>query len=156
MTRFKQFIYRQYNKLFQHALLKKYKRVILYFIFGCTAASVDLAIYLILFNIVHIAAVISTIISISLATIVGFTLNALINFKVTDKLLLRFLSYASVSGVGMAISSAMLYIFHDLHGFDGNLIKIISLPIIFLVQYILNTVVSFRKARASKENEPIT
>ncbi len=146
MIRIRNFIDKQYHKYLQHNLLQKHKKVVLYFIFGCTAAAVDLFVYLFLFNVMHVAAVTSTVISISLATIIGFVLNALINFQVSNRLLLRFFSYAAVSGVGMLISSVMLYVFHELQGFDGNIIKIISLPIIFLVQYFLNSRISFRKA----------
>ncbi|GEM_PF-88611 len=144
----------QYHKYFQHHLLQKHKKVILYLIFGCTAAFTDLSIYLFLFNIVHVEAIISTVVSISVATIVGFILNAIINFQVDNRFLLRFISYASVSAVGMIISSVMLCIFHDLQGFDGNIVKIVSFPVIFLVQYFLNSKISFRKMQKTQlENE---
>ena len=147
MTQFRNFIDERYQRHLQHHLLQKHKKIVLYFIFGGTAAFVDLAVYLALFNYFNVTAVISTLVSISMATIIGFFLNALINFRVNDRLVLRFISYAAVSGVGMVISSVMLYVLHDMQGFDGNVIKVISLPVIFLVQYILNSRISFRKSR---------
>ncbi len=148
MNEIREFIDKGYDKYLGHKLFQAHKKVVIYFVFGSTAALVDLVIYLILYNIFNIEAVISTIISISLATIVGFVLNALINFKVEDKMLLRFASYSATSGIGMAISSLMLYVLHDLEGLDGNIIKIISLPIIFLVQYFINSRISFRKTKS--------
>lgn len=126
-------------------LFQQYRQVILYFIIGSSAALIDLVVYLILFDWVHLPAITSTVISISSATVYGFSLNVIFNFKISDKLFFRFLAYASVSGVGMTISAAMLYFFHKQMGFDGNIIKIISLPIIFAVQYSLNRLISFRK-----------
>ena len=126
---------------------QKHKQIMLYFFFGCTAASFDLGVYLVLFNAFGVDPVISTIISIAVATVVGFFLNAFINFKVDDRLFLRFLSYAAVSGVGMCISSGMLYVFVTLYGYDGNIVKIVSLPVIFAVQYLLNCATSFRKKK---------
>ncbi|PID52279.1 MAG: hypothetical protein CR972_02275 [Candidatus Moraniibacteriota bacterium] len=129
----------------KNVFLKKQKKIILYFSFGCIAASVDLGVFLILFNIFNVNDIKSNIISISLATIVGFFLNAIINFKVQDRMIIRFVSYAFVSCVGMLVSSFMLYIFCDVYIFNENFIKIISLPVIFLVQYLLNSTISFRK-----------
>jgi putative flippase GtrA len=148
MNEIREFINKGYDQYLKNELLQKHKQVVIYFVFGSTAALVDLVVYLILYNIFNIEAVISTIISISLATIIGFVLNALINFKVEDKMLLRFASYSATSGIGMAISSSMLYVLHDLEGLDGNIIKIVSLPIVFVVQYFINSRVSFRKTKS--------
>jgi putative flippase GtrA len=148
MNEIREFIDKNYDKYLKYELFQIHKKIIIYFVFGSVAALVDLVVYLILYNIFDIEAVISTIISISLATVVGFVLNALINFKVNDKLLLRFASYSATSGIGMAISSLMLYVLHDLEGLDGNIIKIISLPIVFVVQYFINSRISFRKMKS--------
>ena len=147
MNEISEFIDKKYNRYLGHELFQKYKKVVIYFVFGSTAAVVDLASYLLLFNFFNVSAILSTVSSISLATIVGFVLNALINFKVCDKLLLRFASYSATSGIGMAVSVLMLYVFNDLYGFGGNIVKIISLPIIFLIQYLINSRVSFRKTK---------
>lgn len=125
--------------------MKKNEKIILYFIFGSLAALVDLVTFFVLFNFFEVSSVFSTVISISCATIVGFALNAIINFQVRDRFIIRFFLYSLVSGVGVIISSSMLYFFHEIKDFDGNIIKIISLPIIFMVQYLLNSRISFRK-----------
>ncbi len=73
-------------------------------------------------------------------------MNIIFNFKVYDKLFFRFLSYSSVSGVGLLLSAGFLYFFHNKAGFDGNLVKVASLPVVFLTQYLLNKAISFRKS----------
>ena len=131
----------------KNIFLKKYKKIILYFFFGCFAAGVDLCVFLALFNIFDFNPVVATVASISLATVVGFFLNAFMNFKVNDRIMIRFISYATVSAVGMLLSSATLYIFYNMYGFDANFVKIAFLPVIFLVQYLLNSAISFRKTQ---------
>lgn len=89
------------------------------------AALIDLVVYFILFNFLKVSAVPSTIVSISCATIMSFTLNAIVNFQIKDKFFIRFISYVLVSGVGMIISASMLYFLHNIKNFDGNIVKII-------------------------------
>lgn len=138
-------------------LFAKHKNAALYFIIGINASAIDLVVYLVLFNLVSWSAVVSTIISVSAATIFGFIMNIIFNFKVYDKLFFRFLSYSSVSGVGLLLSAGFLYFFHDITGFDGNLVKVASLPVVFLTQYLLNKTISFRKsAKKMHEEKEIT
>lgn len=124
-------------------VFNKNKKIILYFIIGTSASLVDVLFYILLFNGMGLTAVKSTIVSISIATVYAFILNAKKNFQVEDYIFLRFISYCFVSGVGMLLSIGMLYYFHNELGFDGNIIKILSLPFIFFVQYFLNKNISF-------------
>lgn len=134
-------------------IFSQHRTAVLYFAIGINAAAIDLIVYLVLFNLVSLPAVVSTIVSVSAATVFGFIMNIIFNFKVYDKLFLRFLSYSSVSGVGIVLSAGFLYFFHDVAGFDGNLIKVLSLPVIFLTQYLLNKTISFRKSKKSEKQE---
>ncbi len=124
-------------------IFTKYSTLIKYFFIGITASGIDVSIYIVLFNIFDLPALLSTSISIAVATVYAFTLNKVYNFQVKGNTFLRLLSYSLVSGVGLLISLALLYIFTEVKGYDGNLIKIISLPIIFIVQYILNKKITF-------------
>ena len=127
-------------------LFAQHKNAVLYFVIGINASAIDLIVYLVLFNLVSWSAVVSTTISVSAATVFGFIMNIIYNFKVYDKLFFRFLSYSSVSGVGLLLSAGFLYFFHNRAGFDGNLVKVASLPVVFLTQYLLNKTVSFRRS----------
>jgi putative flippase GtrA len=127
-------------------LFAQHKNAVLYFVIGLNASAIDLVVFLVLFNLVSWSAVASTIISVSAATVFGFIMNIIFNFKVYDKLFFRFLAYSSVSGVGLLLSAGFLYLFHNKAGFDGNLVKVASLPVVFLTQYLLNKTVSFRRS----------
>jgi len=127
-------------------LFAQHRNAALYFVIGLSASAIDLVVYLVLFNLVSWAAVVSTVVSVSAATVFGFVMNIIFNFKVYDKLFFRFLSYSSVSGVGLLLSAGFLYFFHNRAGFNGNLVKVASLPFVFLTQYLLNKTISFRKS----------
>lgn len=128
-------------------ILEKHRNIVLYFIIGVSAAMIDYALFLVCFNVLHISSVFSTAISISFATVYGFFLNAKYNFKTEDRILFRFISYSIVSGVGMLFSMTFLYIFNMRIGYDGNIMKLLSLPLIFVIQYSLNKAISFKKLK---------
>ncbi len=131
-------------------LLNKHIVLIRYFFIGISAAVLDLGVYAILFNYFDWTALMSTTVSIMIATVYAFSLNMVFNFKTKGNVILRLISYSSVSAVGLLISISMLYFFTDIQGYDGNLIKILSLPLIFIVQYILNKNITFRKVGNKK------
>lgn len=132
----------------------QYKNLIQYFCIGVSAAAIDVVVFWFLYNIVDLSATLSTAISIAIATVWGFWLNAMFNFKVSDKLFRRLLSYSFVSFVGMVLSMILLFVFVDNLSFDGNLIKILSLPLIFVVQYTLNKTFTFNMKEQASELTP--
>jgi protoporphyrinogen oxidase len=88
-------------------------------------------------------AYIATSLSVTSATIYAFLVNIFLNYKTQDHFFRRFVAYASVSGIGLLVSAAILFVLVDLAGFNGFWIKIGSLPIIFILQYSLNRRYSF-------------
>lgn len=126
-------------------LVVSQKTLVLYFCIGASASLIDLGAFFFFYSVIGVASPLATTYSVSIATIYAFLLNAFLNFKMTDRFLLRFLSYAMVSGVGLTISAFLLFVFNVSLGFDGNVIKIISLPLIFLVQYFLNKKITFQE-----------
>lgn len=130
------------------SLIQKYflrhRVLILYFFIGASASLLDLVGFFVFFSLFSIPSPIATTYSVIIATIYAFLLNAHFNFKMTDHFWLRFASYAAVSGVGLIISALMLWLLNVKMGFDGNLIKIFSLPVVFVVQYILNKRITFQ------------
>lgn len=128
------------------SLFEKHRTLVQYFFIGISAAGLDFILYVFLFNALGWSAWVSTSVSISVATVYAFTLNMFYNFRLSDQILVRLISYSFVSGVGLLISTAALYEFTDVAGYDGNLVKALTLPVIFLVQYLLNKHITFRAA----------
>ena len=125
-------------------LLSNYPRFFAYLLIGGSAAAVDLLAFVILFNVFGFSAVASNVLSVSIATVESYTLNALYNFRTRDRILFRFSSFAIVSALGLTLGSSLIYVLHDVIGLDGNLSKIAVMPPVVLLQFLLNKHVSFR------------
>jgi putative flippase GtrA len=100
-------------------------------------------------------------ISMSVGIINNFFLNAFFNFRETDRLLSRFLSFYAVGIVGIlvgnfilwffngvignSVSSLLAYIWQPLSNYRLELVKGGSIIVIGVMQYFLNKYISFRK-----------
>jgi protoporphyrinogen oxidase/putative flippase GtrA len=138
------------------AFIKKHIKLIRYFFIGISASVIDVGIFWLLIDIFKLNALLSTSISIFVATVWAFLINSYYNFNVTDSPLKRFLSYSVVSAVGLVISLVALEIFAEHFGFNAKLVKIISLPFIFVVQYLLNKHFTFKKKVEATTTKSVT
>ncbi len=126
-------------------LFLQYRTIVLYFLIGGSAAILDMVGFYVGYSLFDLASPLATTISVSVATLYSFLLNSFINFKTVDRLGSRFVSFVIVSGIGMLISIASLWLLNVQLGWNGNIVKIGSLPVIFLVQYLLNKKITFRQ-----------
>ncbi|MFW5719728.1 MAG: GtrA family protein [Candidatus Dojkabacteria bacterium] len=129
--------------------IKNRRTFIIYAIIGMSGVILDYLLFLVLFNVAGINEIIATIISTSAGIVNNFIWNALVNFKVRDRLLRRFFLFYAVGGVGIALTAGILYIFSGRLGFDVNLVKLLSIVIVVIVQYNLNKYVSFKSITES-------
>lgn len=130
-----------YNKLMSNQVARE---GILYLIIGGSAVTLDAIIFMILYNIGNLDPVVSTIISITFATIFSFILNAKYNFKKEDKVAKRLVLFSLVSAFGMLVSSTIIKVCEEKFGIDPNYTKIISIPIIAVLQFVLNKLITFK------------
>jgi putative flippase GtrA len=122
----------------------KYQKFVHYVAIGVIGIGVDVGIFLILFNILGVPAVPANLISGSLAITNNFLWNAKFNFKKTDQLLKRFISFSTIGVIGMLITTAILYIAVNMLGMNANIVKLVVQAIVISVQFNLNKKVSFR------------
>lgn len=115
-----------------------------YLLIGALACGIDVGLFLILHNVTGLAPLLAHSVSVPLSVLFSFSCNAALNFRTTDYLALRFLSFAVVAFVGY-LTGVMVISARDLLGLDANFAKALSLPLVFVVQYMLNSLVSFRK-----------
>lgn len=94
---------------------------------------------------------ISSIIGQSLGVINNFILNSIFTFKVTNKKLRRFFSFAGIAVIGMLISSFLLTIFIDSLGLSEMLAKALAIIIVAMIQFLINKHVTFRKKEVLPE-----
>lgn len=88
---------------------------------------------------------ISNIISQTLAVINNFILNSYFTFKVTDKKLKRFMSFASIAIVGMVISSMLLTLFIGVMKIDDMQAKVFAILIVAAIQFAINKFFTFKE-----------
>ncbi len=120
------------------------RNLILYGLIGGGAAVLDYG----MFTLVNIITgdnlhEISSLCGQALGFVFSFTLNTFINFKKTDKLFARFLSYLAIVIIGMVISTLIIHLFDDV--MNVYILKFISLVVVSVIQFILNKTITYNK-----------
>src|SRR6266550_4232017 len=125
--------------------LRRHRQFILYAIIGLSGVTLDVIIFLILYNVFRVEKNTATFISISLAITNNFLWNTFVNFKMTDQLLRRFGRFYVVGLAGIILKAVIFKIFVDWVGLNTNLVKIGSLLPVLLLQYSLNKRWAFKE-----------
>lgn len=79
-------------------------------------------------------------------TVCSFFLNAHFNFRMTDRLAQRLVSFLIVGLIGYLVSAGMLHVMVGHFDFNKYLSKAATLVVVVVIQYNLNKMISFRKA----------
>ena len=132
-------------------LYNKYKELIKYCIIGCSGALLDFIVYTILVSVLNMNYLLANALSVTIGITNNFFLNAYLNFKVTDNLFKRFISFYLVGMLGLIISEVMLYILVDIMNINSIASKIITIFVITIVQFLLNKTVTFKKGKREEE-----
>jgi putative flippase GtrA len=126
--------------------MKKLNRnFVLYAIIGLSGVTLDVLLFLVLFNLFHINELLATFISISAAITNNFLLNTRFNFRVRDRLWGRYARFYLVGLSGIVLTDLLFLIFVNGLHINANIIKIGSLLPVLLLQYSLNKRWSFRE-----------
>ncbi len=132
-------------------LLHKHQKLVKYGLIGATASLIDLVLFFVLYNFAHTSELVAHSVSVPTAVVFSFLVNARHNFKTTDHTALRFLSFCIVCTIGYAVGYGVIVLtqnFVELQALAANVGKILSLPVVFVVQFILNSRITFRKTAA--------
>jgi putative flippase GtrA len=78
-------------------------------------------------------------------TLVSFLLNRRITFDVRDKMVHRFAMFMGVAAIGFSASALMLWIMVDVLSMDAKAAKILTLPVVVIIQFLMNRRVTFDK-----------
>jgi len=128
---------------------------------GFTGLTLDMLSFLIMVKVLHVAVLVANPIAMSVGIINNFFLNAYFNFRETDRLVVRFVSFYAVGLVGILVGNAILWFFNGVIGnnvsllltaiwkplssYRLELVKGTSIIIIGVMQYFLNKYISFKK-----------
>jgi putative flippase GtrA len=83
----------------------------------------------------------------SAGTVLSFILNSRYNFKTSDWITLRFISFSLVAFLGWCATYEALNVLIGHYGFNRYLAKLPTMFIVVVLQYSLNRLISFRQAR---------
>lgn len=128
-------------------LYNKYRELIKYCIIGCSGALLDFIVYTILIKAFGMNYLLANALSVTAGITNNFFLNAYLNFKVTDNMFKRFISFYLVGMLGLLISEILLYLLVDIMSMNSIIAKIITIFVITIVQFILNKTITFKKKK---------
>ena len=117
---------------------------IAYLFIGGFAVSIDMGIFLFLHELIGIKPLICHSVSVPIAAIFSFSVNAYLNFKKSDFLFYRFVSFSIVVGVGYLLGVLIIFIIDNVLQFGGTIGKLVSLPFVVFLQFYLNSKITFR------------
>lgn len=131
------------------ALAVRHQHLIKYVVIGGLASAIDVVLFMVLFNIFGTTPLMAHSVSVPTSVLFSFIVNARHNFRTNDYIALRLLSFAVVCAIGYLVGYGIIS-FCVGQGLDANIGKIISLPAVFIVQYVLNSRITFRKRAAER------
>lgn len=121
-------------------------QLVKYVLIGILGLVVDFGVYTILTHF-KMNVEIANIISSTCGIINNFFWNSYANFKVHDRLILRFISYFLVGQITTIFTTISLFIFATKMGFPYLIVKIIATFVATLIQFIINKIITFRKSK---------
>lgn len=78
-------------------------------------------------------------------TLVSFFLNRKITFSVRDKLVSRLAIFLGVAAIGFSASALMLWLMIDVMSVDAKVAKLLTLPVVVIIQFSMNRRITFSK-----------
>ena len=121
------------------------KNFVLYSLIGLSAGLLDVVLFYLFYEVLFFQLMASNAFSVTSATLFSFFCNSYFNFKKSDSLFLRLLSFMTVALVGYWLGLAIIYIGVEYTLLSATQSKVLSLPFVFFSQYFLNSKFSFRK-----------
>lgn len=123
------------------------KQLILYGVIGCMSASVDFAFYNVLAIYVGLHYIIANSLSVLTGILTSFSLNRTFNFKVTDKIVVRFSLFFTCGMFGLLLSNAILWLGVDNYHFSEIGTKAVSIFVVAFLQFIFNKFITFKRTK---------
>lgn len=127
-------------------ILLQNKQFLLYCVIGASGVTLDFGVYSLLVKTRLLDYQAANAVGYSIGTLLSFILNARLNFRVTDKIPLRLISFFCIAFLGWLVSAGLLLLLIGRFGLDKYLSKFATLIVVVLLQYNLNRLLSFRKA----------
>lgn len=85
-------------------------------------------------------------------TLASFLLNRKITFDVRDNIVRRLTMFFGVAAIGFSASALMLWWMVDVMAVDARIAKLLTLPIVVIIQFSMNRQITFRENRRHQSN----
>ena len=141
------------NKFILDIAKKEAKHIFLYLILSAIGGFVDYCIFLIL-NWLWLPIIPSNIISGICWMITSFTLNLKKNFEKNDHIQIRFISYITISLIGTALSTSIVYFFIEILDIPTAVSKFLQIIIMSIPLYLANRSITFREFSNNDDIKP--
>ena len=119
-------------------------KFVTYLFIGGFAASIDVGIFIFLHELINIKSLISHSVSVPISAIFSFSANAYLNFKKSDLLFYRFVSFSIVIGIGYLLGILIIFFIDNVLQLGGTIGKLVSLPFVVTLQFYLNSKITFK------------
>ena len=124
------------------------KQFVVYSVIGALGVILDFVSFAILYHVFDWNYLVANVVSTSLGITNNFVLNAFYNFRVTDELLSRFVSFYGIGIAGMGVASLLLWLQVSMLGFPPLSAKSATIVVIVILQFNLNRRFSFGSSPA--------
>ncbi len=128
-------------------LLVKHQTALKYLFIGGMASAIDVILFMVLYNLVGTSEWVAHSISVPTSVLFSFIINARHNFKTNDHMWLRLASFSGVCLLGFIVGYGVIEAVQAI-GLGANIGKIASLPVVFVIQFVLNSRITFRAAKS--------
>lgn len=125
--------------------MKLLREMFSYGLIGILASGTDALIFTALTYGKFLPHLVANIIGVSVGITISFFLNRHFTFKMSDHTLRRYGCFFAVGLCGLILSEAMLYAGTTWYGFSPMVIKIASIIVVAVFQFVLNKLISFRQ-----------
>lgn len=119
----------------------------LYGVIGVISAASDSGLYYVLTRFVSLNELLANFISVNVGITISFLLNTYVNFRKTNKIGKRAISFYAVGYAGLGLSTLLLFIGVHYFHIDDFAVKIASIFIVAAFQYVLNKFITYGKIK---------
>lgn len=119
-----------------------FRNLVLYGIFGVLAAILEYTVFGVLVHVTNIQAEVVNVIGALCGFAFTFTTNTFLNFKKTDNIFKRFISYGSICLAGIAVSTLLIAVFKNI--MNLMVLKLLCMIFVSVMQFIFNKMFTYK------------
>ena len=145
-------MFRKLEDKFGKEKITTLKQFIKYGIIGGICAGLDYFLSILIHSSLGINDFIANFIGVNSGIALSFILNTFLNFKQTDDIWRKALSFFGIGYFGLALSTGIIWIGNQL-SLDFKISKLVSTVVVALIQFVLNKLITYRTEKGEEESK---